>query len=138
MVAQTVIIAADTNVLVRYIMDDDPRQGEVARALFESAESIAISNVALCELAWVLANSYKTPRGDITRVMQQFLNTSKIVLDHNAVLAGLDMLEAGGDFADGVIAHEGQWLGAEEFVSFDKVAVKKLVASGLKARVLTR
>jgi predicted nucleic-acid-binding protein len=46
------------------------------------------------------------------------------------------MLDAGGDFADGAIAHEGQWLGADTFVSFDAKAVKMLTAQGVAARVL--
>jgi predicted nucleic-acid-binding protein len=50
--------------------------------------------------------------------------------------AGLAMLDAGGDFADGVIAYEGRWLGAEMFVSFDKKAVEALRAQGEQARLL--
>ena len=46
------------------------------------------------------------------------------------------MLDAGGDFADGVIAYEGGWLGAETFVSFDKKAVETLKAQGVAARML--
>jgi predicted nucleic-acid-binding protein len=46
------------------------------------------------------------------------------------------MLDAGGDFADGVIAYEGKWLGAETFVSFDKKAVRTLTSVGVSARVL--
>ena len=46
------------------------------------------------------------------------------------------MLDAGGDFADGVIAYEGQWLGAETFVSFDRKAVEMLKAQGVAARLL--
>ncbi len=46
------------------------------------------------------------------------------------------MLEAGGDFADGVIAYEGKWLGGETFVSFDKQAVALLTAQGQSARLL--
>jgi predicted nucleic-acid-binding protein len=46
------------------------------------------------------------------------------------------MLDAGGDFADGVIAYEGRWLGAETFVSFDKKAVEMLTAQGVSARFL--
>jgi predicted nucleic-acid-binding protein len=46
------------------------------------------------------------------------------------------MLDAGGDFADGVIAHEGNWLGADTFVSFDKKAVRLIEAQGKSARLL--
>jgi len=51
--------------------------------------------------------------------------------------AGLTLLEAGGDFADGAIAYEGRWLGADTFVSFDKRAVKLMAAQGEPARLLT-
>ena len=48
----------------------------------------------------------------------------------------MSLLEAGGDFADGVIAYEGNWLGAETFVSFDKKAVALLGTLGQSARLL--
>lgn len=57
-------------------------------------------------------------------------------MNRPAVEAGLEMLEAGGDFADGVIAHEGAWLGGETVVSFDKQAVELLVRQGQPARLL--
>ena len=50
--------------------------------------------------------------------------------------AGLSVLEAGGDFADGVIAFDGRWFGAETFVSFDRKAVNLLSASGISANSL--
>jgi predicted nucleic-acid-binding protein len=59
-----------------------------------------------------------------------------VEVDRPAVEAGLAMLDAGGDFADGVIAYEGRWLGAETFVSFDKKAVEMLAAQGVSARLL--
>ena len=57
-------------------------------------------------------------------------------LDRQAVEAGLSIMDAGGDFADGVIAHEGNWLGADAFVSFDKKAVSLLSGQGQDARLL--
>ena len=51
--------------------------------------------------------------------------------------AGLALMDAGGDFADGVIAYEGNWLGAEMLVSFDKKAVKLLKAQGDPVRLLS-
>jgi predicted nucleic-acid-binding protein len=53
------------------------------------------------------------------------------------VEAGLSLLDAGGDFADGVIAYEGSWLGANTFVSFDKRPVRLLEAQGGSARLLS-
>lgn len=57
-------------------------------------------------------------------------------MNRPAVEAGLSILEAGGDFADGVIAYEGIWLGGETFVSFDKHAVKLLTEKGNAAQLL--
>ena len=57
-------------------------------------------------------------------------------VDRTAAEAGLALLEAGGDFADGVIAHQGQWLGGESFVSFDRQAVALLQAQGISAQLL--
>jgi predicted nucleic-acid-binding protein len=60
-----------------------------------------------------------------------------VVTNRPAAEAGLALLDRGGDFADGVIAYEGHWLGAEEFVSFDKQAVSLLKSQGKRARQLT-
>jgi predicted nucleic-acid-binding protein len=61
----------------------------------------------------------------------------KIVITNRAAAEfGLSVLEAGGDFADGVIAFEGKWLGGETFVSFDRKAVALLRASGHAAQRL--
>jgi predicted nucleic-acid-binding protein len=65
------------------------------------------------------------------------MNAANVVANRLAVEAGLALLDAGGDFADGVIAYEGNWLGAETFVSFDKAAVKLLEAQGVSVRLLT-
>jgi predicted nucleic-acid-binding protein len=62
------------------------------------------------------------------------MNTRNVTLNRPAVEAGLAMMDAGGDFADGVIAYEGAWLGGETFLSFDKQAVKLLQAQGQAAR----
>jgi predicted nucleic-acid-binding protein len=59
------------------------------------------------------------------------------VVNRPAAEAGLALLEAGGDFADGAIAYEGRWLGADTFVSFDKKAVKLIEIHGGPARLLT-
>ena len=65
------------------------------------------------------------------------MKSSNVEMNRPAVEAGLKVLDAGGDFADGAIAFEGQWLGAEEFVSFDSKAVAVLQSQGGRARLLT-
>jgi predicted nucleic-acid-binding protein len=127
-------ITPDTNVLVRVLVGDDAEQSKVAETLLKKADLIAISIPALCELAWVLSRAYKTSAENIAASIRHLINASNAVVDRPAAEAGLAFLDAGGDFADGVIAHEGNWLGADTFVSFDKKAVKLIEASGGLAR----
>ena len=129
-------VAADTNVLVRLFVDDDPPQTDIAIEALSSAEIIAISIQAFCELAWVLGSSYDTPRGDIAQAIRQLLDTSNVVTNRPAVEAGLAMLEAGGDFADGVIAYDGSWLGASTLLTFDKKAARILANQGMEVNLL--
>ncbi|GLQ89386.1 type II toxin-antitoxin system VapC family toxin [Dyella flagellata] len=129
-------IIADTNVLLRIIVGDDVKQCRAAMAVMESADSVAVSLHALCELVWVLLRSYDVSRADTAAAIRQLMDTRNIVLNRPAVEAGLSIQEAGGDFADGVIAFEGQWLGADTFVSFDQKAVALLTAQGQSARLL--
>ncbi len=65
------------------------------------------------------------------------LDTGNVVMNRPAVEAGLALLDAGGDFADGIMAHEGKWLGGETFVSFDKKAVSLLSKQGEAVLLLT-
>jgi predicted nucleic-acid-binding protein len=84
---------------------------------------------------WVLDRGYKTARSDIASVISHVLEMHNIV-NRPAVEAGLRVLKAGGDFADGVIAYDGNWLGGETFVSFDKRAVSLVSQQGHQARLL--
>jgi predicted nucleic-acid-binding protein len=68
--------------------------------------------------------------------MGALLNAANVAANRPAVEAGLAMLKAGGDFADGVIAYEGRWLGGETFISFDKRAVALVTKQGQPASVL--
>jgi predicted nucleic-acid-binding protein len=129
-------ITADTNLLVRIVVGDDPAQAKAAVDLLASAELVAITLQSFCELAWVLSRNYGASRDVIAAAIRAFLDTENVVTNLPSVEAGLAFLEAGGDFADGVIAHEGQWLGGEIFASFDKKAVKILRKKGLSARLL--
>jgi predicted nucleic-acid-binding protein len=130
-------IAADTNVLVRAVTEDDVEQSKAAQAALRKAEIVAIATSALCEFVWVLSRAYRIPLVDIADAIRGLLNAANVVVDRPATEAGLAMLDAGGDFADGVIAHEGNWLGADTFVSFDKKAVKMLETQGRSARLLS-
>jgi predicted nucleic-acid-binding protein len=130
-------ITADTNVLVRAITGDNASQSKVAQAELAKAEMVALALPALCELVWVLSRGYKIPSAEIVETIRRLMNAANVVVNRPAAEAGLALLEAGGDFADGVISYEGSWLGAETLVSFDKKAVKLMKARGESARLLS-
>jgi predicted nucleic-acid-binding protein len=129
-------IVADTNVLLRFVLADDPAQYKAAFKEIERATAVLVTNQTLCEMIWILRSSYAVSRANIAATIAQLRETEKVVVDAAAVGAGLAALEAGADFADGVIAYEGAWLGGETFVSFDKKAVSALTKQGQKARLL--
>jgi predicted nucleic-acid-binding protein len=129
-------ITADTNVLVRAITEDHRRQSKAAQALLSEAEAVALTLPALCELVWVLSRGYGFAMEEIGEAIRRLIGSANVLVDRPAAEAGLALLQSGGDFADGVIAHEGRWLGAETFVSFDKAAVKLIEAGGGTARLL--
>jgi predicted nucleic-acid-binding protein len=129
-------VSVDTNVLARAILQDDPDQSRAARALLKEASVIAVSLPCLCELVWVLRHGAKLPKDDVAAVIRSLLDTGNVMMNRPAVEAGLAILIAGGDFADGIMAHEGEWLGGERFVSFDKKAVTLLTQQGIKTELL--
>jgi predicted nucleic-acid-binding protein len=129
-------IAVDTNVLVRAAVRDDAKQTAAATNLLARAEIVAIAVPALCEFVWVLRSVYRFQPLDIAQAIRTLLAAENVETNRPAVEAGLAMLDAGGDFADGVIAYEGRWLGGETFVSFDRKAVEMLKELGEAARQL--
>ena len=130
-------IIPDTNILIRAVVRDDVKQAQAATKLLKEAELIAVSLPCLCEFVWVLRRVYNFGLGDISAALDALLNASNVAVNRPAVDAGLAILNAGGDFADGLIAHEGNWLGAETFVSFDKRAVSLITKQGEQAKLLT-
>jgi predicted nucleic-acid-binding protein len=130
-------VTADTNVLVRAAMGDDPRQGKIAKAELAKADVVALTLPALCEMVWVFSQGYKKPAAEIANALRRLVNADNVVVNRGAVEAGLAMLEAGGDFADAVIAYEGRWLGAETFVTLDKHAAKLMRTRHESVRLLS-
>ena len=129
-------LAVDTNVLIRAVVRDDPAQARAAAKVLTDADLIAVALPCLCELVWVLIKVYGFQAGDAAAAIRALMAAANVEMNRAAVEAGLRMLDAGGDFADGVIAYEGQWLGGETFVSFDKKTVARLKAQGQQARLL--
>jgi predicted nucleic-acid-binding protein len=129
-------VAVDTNVLVRAVVRDDPEQSRAAAEVLRQAELIAVALPSLCEFVWVLRRVYGFGAADVAAAIRALLAASNVEVNRQAVEAGLSQLESGGDFADGVIAYEGRWLGGETFVSFDRAAVSLVLARGESARLL--
>jgi predicted nucleic-acid-binding protein len=128
-------VAVDTNVLVRAVVRDDAVQADSAARLLTEATLVAVALPSLCEFVWVLRRVYGFRAADVAGAIRALLDAANTSTNRPAAEAGLAMLEAGGDFADGAIAFEGQWLGGDTFVSFDQKAVALLTAQGQSARL---
>ena len=130
-------VSADTNVLIRAAVQDDLHQARRAAKILAEADLVAVPVPVLCEFVWVLRRGYRKSATDVSDAIRRLMRSPNVVMNRTAVEAGLSALDAGGDFADGAIAHEGEWLRAEEFVSFDSKAVSLLQAQGSRARLLS-
>lgn len=130
-------ITADTNVLVRAAVADDADQSSLAAAALRDAELVAVTLPVLCEFVWVLSRGYRRPVIEIAAAIRRLVDSATVEVDRPAVDAGLAVFDAGGDFADGVIAFEGRRLGGLVFTSFDRGAVELIKATGAEARLLS-
>ena len=129
-------VTADTKVLIRAAVQNDLQQARRAAKILAEADLVAVPVPVLCEFVWVLRRGYKKSVADVSGAIRRLMRSANVVMNRTAVEAGLAALDMGGDFADGIIAHEGEWLGAEELVSFDSKAVSLLQAQGVRARLL--
>jgi len=128
---------ADTNVLLRITLSDDPDQARVAQDVLRQATLLTISLPTFCEFAWVLAQGYKQKPSQIALAIETLLQIGMVETDRASVEAGLALLRVGGDFADGVIAFEGRRAGGEIFLTFDKQAALLLTQSGTQTQLLS-
>ena len=129
-------VTLDTNVLIRLATQDNPQQAAAALKVLQTASLIAVPSTALCEMVWVLMRGYRYTPEQVAHAIRTLLQVSQVVCHTPAVLAGLALLQSGGDFADGVIAFEGELMGGQEFVTFDKAAAKLLKQQKRKVRLL--
>ncbi|MDO4231998.1 MAG: type II toxin-antitoxin system VapC family toxin [Lautropia sp.] len=118
--------AVDTNVLLRYLLADEPQQAEIARTLVHEADLLIVPLPVLCEVVWVLRQGYKLTPAAIADALDILIGADNVQTSRAAVETGLAMLRAGGDFADGVIAHDAKTLGARRFATFDKKSANLL------------
>lgn len=118
-------IAANTNVLVRFLTWDDADQAEEAARIIEGADTVFISTVVLCEVVWVLKRAYRYKPPEIADAIRGLIESRTVETNRAAAEAGLRLLEAGGDFADGVILFEAEKAKALPLVTFDKTLANR-------------
>lgn len=123
------MIGLDTNVLARYIAQDDPAQSALATRLIESFtpdDPGFVSLITLVELSWVLSTCYDFSRDQLAHTLELLTRTKEFVLDRpEAVLRALRVFAPGSaDFADCLIERLGADANCEKTVTFDAVAAR--------------
>ncbi len=123
------MIAVDTNILVRYITQDEPVQASLVSKFIEKyahkKNSIFINNMVLCELVWVLVRGYKYPTEDIIKVLYHILTTEEFSFENQRILweSLTDYEENNHDFSDILIGKTNCLeQGCKVTVTFDKSA----------------
>jgi predicted nucleic-acid-binding protein len=124
------MIGLDTNVLVRYLAQDDPKQTAVATRLFGSlsvASPAFVSQVVLAETVWVLQSRYAAAASQIGQVVETLLRTEVIQVERADVAwRALRRFRQGqGDFPDALVAELAHAAGCKKIYSFDRGAVKR-------------
>ena len=120
------MIGLDTNVLVRYLTQDDPAQFARASAFIDAAsereEQFLVSTPVLCELVWVLATVYDYSREEISQALEQIFTTAQFEIERldEARQALGDFRSSKADFRDALIGRINRSLGAEHTVTFDR------------------
>ncbi len=118
--------ALDTNILVRFVTNDDARQAAAADRLFAESHSnrehLFISVPVICELVWVLRNGLRQSRTDIAKVVDRLIEDDLFQIEHGPlVLRALNRYREGrADFADYLIGELGQHAGCRDTVTFDR------------------
>ena len=124
------MIAIDTNILVRYITQDDLQQAEATENLLATynnkPQSIFINNIVLCEFVWVLEKGYKYTQQQISSTIRIILSTEEFAFEyHNILWLALEEYELKNtDFSDSLISKLNHNLGYKQTFSFDKSAIK--------------
>jgi predicted nucleic-acid-binding protein len=123
------MIGLDTNVLVRYIMQDDAKQAAKATELIEnlSAETPGfVSLVSVVELVWVLSSSYQLNRSQLAQVLEVLLRSKQLIVDQaEHVVRALRAFSAGtADFADCLIERTASAAGCSKTMTFDTASAK--------------
>lgn len=123
------MIGLDTNVIVRYIMQDDPKQAARATSLIEGLSAEApgfIALVSVVELVWVLSSCYELSRAQVSQALEVILRSKQLVVDRaEHVVRALRAYSSGSaDFADCLIERIAASAGCAQTMTFDTAAAK--------------
>jgi predicted nucleic-acid-binding protein len=125
------MIALDTNVLIRFLVEDDEAQSRRATKLIEDAvardEQLFVSDIVMCETVWVLSSAYGFSRAEIVDALSQLLRARSVVFNSaDSIARALDAYRKGrGDFADYLIREHARSAGAETVATFDGALLKE-------------
>jgi predicted nucleic-acid-binding protein len=125
------MIGLDTNILVRYLTQDDPKQSRIANDIIERRLSANqpgfVSVIVTAETAWVLQSNFKASQQEVAAAIEGLISQSSLVFEHveQVVQATEDVKRAHADFADAVIAYVGQKAGCSTTLTFDVGASKQ-------------
>jgi predicted nucleic-acid-binding protein len=123
----------DTNVLVRYLVQDDKKQSKLAAESIRKAtaegKGCYINHIVLCELVWVLESAYGFEKKTIESVLEKILSTKQLDVELKDIVrqAVHDYRVGKGDFADYLIGRTNQTQGCAYTTTFDR-ALKNVTA----------
>lgn len=126
------MIGLDTNVVVRFLAQDDEVQSPIATRFISrlSRESPGfVSAVVLAEITWVLSRAYKASREDIAKAVEGLLRSAELIVENpDAAYRALSVYQASksAEYADALIAQTASLAGANETVTFDQSAASSL------------
>jgi|SRR5208282_722731 len=128
------MIGIDTNILARFLAQDDAEQGQRADSLLQTLspqDPGFVSLVSLIELAWVMRSRYRVSRSELIQSLERLLNSPELVIESQQTVAQAIVRfgAAKTDFADCLIERSGHVAGCRHTVTFDENAAK---TSGMK------
>lgn len=123
------MIGVDTNVIVRYLTQDDPGQAAIAARFFEQTLGPRapgfVNNIVLCELVWVLESAYEYDRAQIAGALERLLEIDRLRFEStDFAWSALESYRGGGDFSDALMALINVAEGCDYTVTFDKRAAR--------------
>ena len=124
------MIGIDTNILVRYLTQDDIEQAKIVEQIFSkyaiSPNSVFVNNIVICELIWVLEKGYKYNKEEIGKVIKQILSTKEFFFENQKLLwLSLNQyIQNKLDFSDALIGEINKEAGCFKTLTFDQSAIK--------------